>query len=146
MEAKRAAFLVAEEAYGHVHPLGIPRWRIASASRVGDMIHDLVERVRSAPVPADIEADPELLAVYWDELDRCTEPYLGIAIQRYEHCLETATATRWFDERSRRCEEALNRLDAVRYPTASELRGRPDYEPRHGAAPSAPSLEAAQDG
>ena len=146
MEAKRAAFLVAEEAYGHVHPLGIPRWRIASASRIGDMIDGMVERVRSSPVPAIIEADPELLAAYWEELDDVTEPYLALAVRRYEHCLETATSTRWFDERSRRCEEALHRLDAVRYPMASELRGHPDYEPRHGEPPTAPSLEAAQDG
>jgi hypothetical protein len=146
MQAKNAAFLVAEEAYGHVHPLGIPRWRIASASRIGDMVDGMVERVRGSPVPAVIEADPELLAAYWEALDRVTEPYLAVAIQRYEYCLETATATRWFDERSRRCEEALNRLDAVRYPMASELRGHPDYEPRHGAPPSAPTLEAPQDG
>jgi len=146
MEAKRAAFLVAEEAYGHVHPLGIPRWRIASASRIGDMVDGMVERVRGSPVPAVIEADPELLAAYWEALDRATEPYLTLAIRRYEYCLETATSTRWFDERSRRCEEALNRLDAARYPMASELRGHPDYEPRQGAPPSAPTLEAAQDG
>jgi len=47
----------------------------------------------------------------------------------------TATQVRWFDERSERCERELNRLDAVRFPTASELRGEPGYAPATGARP-----------
>lgn len=140
MAAKRAAFLEAEAAYDRVHPLAIPRWRIASASRIGDMVAGMVERVRSSPVPREIERDPELLAEYWRALDEATEPYLEVATTRYERCLATATATRWFDERSRRCEEALHRLDAARYPMAAELRGAPTYEPRGGAPPGASEL------
>ncbi len=146
MEEKRAAFQAAEAAYGRVHPLGVPRWRIASASRIGDMVAGLVEQVRGSPVPAVIERDPELLDAYWEALDGATERYLAVAQQRYAYCLETATATRYFDERSRHCERALNHLDAGRFPVAAELRGSPTYEAREGAEPGTPELDASREG
>ncbi len=142
MQAKLERFRVAEEAYGRVHALAIPRWRIAAASRVGDMLLGMVDRVRESPVPEEIQRDPELLALYWEALDRATEEPLELATRRYEVCLETATTTRWFDDRSRRCEEALNRLDAARYPIAGELGGGSLWETRAGAAPGAPALDA----
>lgn len=46
----------------------------------------------------------------------------------------------WFDARSGRCEQALNRLDAVRFPIASELRGSPTYTPDGAARPGPPEL------
>jgi tetratricopeptide (TPR) repeat protein len=138
MERKHAALRVAEAEYDRVHPLGIPRWRIASASRLGDMVLGIVESVRNAPVPEEIARDEELLAIYWEELDRAAAPYEQMAITRYENCLETATATRWFDDRSRRCEQALSMLDAQRFPIAAELRGGPSYEPRPSAEPGIP--------
>ncbi len=146
LDQKRAAFQVAEEAYGRVHPLGVPRWRIASAARIGDMVAGMVEEVRGSPIPAVIERDEELLQAYVDALDDATEPYLGIAQQRYTYCLATATATRFFDDRSRHCEQSLNRLDAARFPVASELRGSPSYSPRDPAPPTAPELDAPRDG
>lgn len=42
--------------------------------------------------------------------------------------------------RSGRCEQALNRLDAVRFPIASELRGSPTYTPDGAARPGPPEL------
>ena len=131
----------AEEAYARVAPLGVPRWRIAAASRLGDMYYAFLEQVNGAPVPEVIRDDPELLDIYEQTLIRVTEEPRRLAIQRYESCLATATNVRWFDERSRRCERALNRLDAVRFPIASELRGAPDYSPDDGARPGATRLE-----
>jgi tetratricopeptide (TPR) repeat protein len=133
---------VAEQAYERVHPLAVPRWRIASAARIGDMMNGLVERVRASPVPAELERDPELLAVYWEALDTATEPYLEVAVQRYEACLHTATAARWFDDHTRRCEEALSQLDAARFPLASELRGRTGWEASRAEAPVALELRS----
>lgn len=146
MRAKLERFRVAEDAYGRVHALAIPRWRIAAASRVGDMVLGLVDQVRDSPVPDVIARDPELLAAYWEALDEATEELHGIATQRYELCLDTAVMTRWFDDRSRRCEVALNRLDAARYPIASELAGRDGWQTTSGAEPGAPSLDPERDG
>ncbi len=141
LASKVEALRSAEEGYDRVHVLGIPRWRIASASRVGDMVMRIVDDVRGSPVPAEIANDPELLDLYWDELERAVGPHEQAAIVRYERCLRTATDTRFFDSRSRRCEEALNRLDSARFPVASELRGRPDLVPPGIAEPAAVRLD-----
>lgn len=135
---KQAMIRAAEDGYALVAPLGIPRWRIAAASRLGDMYLSLVDEVRGSPIPDVIARDPEAVARYEAELDRVTEEPAGVAIARYQSCLSTATSVRWFDERSRRCERALNELDAVRYPIAAELRGSPDYEGRAPARPGPP--------
>ena len=140
IEQKQVLLRDAEAAYGEVAPLAIPRWQIAAASRVGDMFQGLVAQVLESPVPDVIARDPELLDLYDDTILRVVEPLERVATQRYEFCLTTATRARWFDERSRRCEEALNRLDAVRFPVASELRGRAGYSPDAGAEPGAVEL------
>lgn len=137
---KMALLEEAASAYREVGRLGMPRWQIAAASRQGDMVMDLVEQVRDSPVPTSIARDPELLSAYLDALDDVAAPYEEVAIAGYERCLETATRARWFDERSRRCEEALHELDAARFPIASELRGEPTYRPASAARPSAVSL------
>jgi len=126
---KQRLIQAAEAAYGEVAPLGVPRWRIAAASRLGDMYLSLVEQVRGSPIPEVIAADDALLDEYLHALDQAVEEPSRVAITRYESCLSTATSVRWFDARSRRCEQMLHRLDAARYPIASELRGAPDYRP-----------------
>jgi len=138
---KQRMIAEAEAAYALVAPLGIPRWRIAAASRLGDMYLSLVQQVRRSPIPDAIARYPEAVAAYEDALDRVTEEPAGVAISRYQSCLTTATSVRWFDDRSRRCETALHQLDAVNYPIASELRGSPTYEPQAPARPGAPRLQ-----
>lgn len=142
LERKVELIQQAEAAYAAVAPLGIPRWRIAAASRLGDMYVSLVEEVRGSPVPEAIERDPELYRIYVEEgIDPAVEPFVDVAIARYEHCLHTATEVRWFDDRSRRCEQGLHRLDRARFPIAAELRGAPTYRPLDPAPPGAPELE-----
>lgn len=138
--AKRELIRGAEAAYALVAPLGIPRWQIAAASRLGDMYYSMLVQVRASPVPEEIARFPDVLDEYHHHLDQAVQPLEGVAVSRYENCLRTATQVRWFDERSRRCESALNRLDAQRFPIASELRGAPSYVPRTPARPGAPSL------
>ncbi|MFK7987429.1 MAG: tetratricopeptide repeat protein [Sandaracinaceae bacterium] len=137
---KMALLEDAAAAYREVGRLGMPRWQIAAASRQGDMVMDLVEQVRESPVPTSIARDPELLQAYLDALDDVAAPYEAVAIAGYERCLQTATRARWFDARSRRCEEALHELDSARFPMASELRGAPTYRPASAAPPAAVSL------
>lgn len=124
---KQRLIQAAEAAYAEVVPLGVPRWGIAAASRLGDMYLSLVEQVRGSPIPDVIASDDALLDEYLHALDEAVEEPSQVAVTRYESCLSTATSVRWFDERSRRCERMLHRLDAARYPIASELRGAPDY-------------------
>ncbi|MBX7191029.1 MAG: tetratricopeptide repeat protein [Sandaracinaceae bacterium] len=61
---KIATLHEAEAAYLRVEPLGIPEWRIAAAERVGEMYRDIIEDVRSAPIPDDIASDDVLLDLY----------------------------------------------------------------------------------
>ena len=137
LERKRALLAEAEEAYGQVAPLAIPRWQIAAASRLGDMRVRLARQILESPIPDVILRDDELLADYETRLIEVARPIELAAIDRYEFCMVTATRARWFDGRSRRCEEALNALDAARFPIASELRGEPDYQTETPAPPAA---------
>ncbi|MEC7519393.1 MAG: tetratricopeptide repeat protein [Myxococcota bacterium] len=137
LEEKQARLAAAEEAYARVAPLGIPRWRIAAASRLGDMRAELASQLLESPVPDAIARDDELLALYEAAILEVVHPIERAAIERYEHCLTAATRARWFDARSRHCEEALNRLDAARFPIASELRGEVGYRFAPPAAPPA---------
>ncbi|MBX3274725.1 MAG: hypothetical protein KF729_30945 [Sandaracinaceae bacterium] len=138
IERKQALIREAEAAYALVAPLGVPRWRIAAASRLGDMYLSLVTEVRASPVPDVIARYAEALEAYERALDEATEEPAAVAIERYQSCLATATDVRWFDERSRRCERALHQLDAAHYPLAVELRGAPSHEPPASAPPGPP--------
>ncbi|MGE0787620.1 MAG: tol-pal system YbgF family protein [Sandaracinaceae bacterium] len=141
MGRKREMIAQAEAAYGRVSELASPRWRIAAASRLGDMYLSLVDQIRGAPVPEAIARDPELERIYWDNIDDATEPIVALATQRYEHCLSVATQVRWFDASSSRCERTLNELDPGRYPIAAELRRDPELVPSDPARPGVPASE-----
>ncbi len=106
-----------------VPPLQSPAWMIASAARVGQMYRQFVDDFRDAPVPEEIENDPELFDIYVGALDEQSEPLQRQAIDKFEFCLTTATNVRWFNEWSRTCESELNRLNPRQYPLAAELRG-----------------------
>ena len=97
----------------------------------------LARQILESPIPDVILRDDELLADYETRLIEVARPIELAAIDRYEFCMVTATRARWFDGRSRRCEEALNALDAARFPIASELRGEPDYQTETPAPPAA---------
>ena len=58
-----------EALYARVEPLGVPTWRIAAAERVGEMFRSIADDVRTAPVPEEIAAVPELLDAYEDTLE-----------------------------------------------------------------------------
>lgn len=152
-----AALHAAEEAYDEIAPLAIPEWQIAAAERVGEMYRTIVDDVRSAPVPAEIEDDDELYGIYattlervldgssagadraWDTPDdvvctptstepSCTGAPLRQATEHFRYCLTLATRVRWFDDRSAQCERELHAMDAATYPMAAELRGTPVFD------------------
>lgn len=126
-EKKSKALEVARVEYNAIAPLKIPRWEIAAASRIGEMWRSFVDEFRDAPVPKEIEKDPELFDIYVGSLDEVSEPFVKQAIDAFEFCLIRATQVRWFDERSQQCEVELNRLSPRDYPLAAEIRGKPTY-------------------
>lgn len=135
---KQAALLAAEAEYNKIAelqvtvreglpPLTSPPWLIAAASRIGSMYISIIDAVQRAPIPEEIENDPELFDIYVGAFDEPLEPVRAQAVSKFEYCLTTATNVRWFNEYSRICETELNRLDPRRYPVAAELRGEPNY-------------------
>jgi tetratricopeptide (TPR) repeat protein len=102
-------------------------WQIAAASRTGEMYRSFVDEFRDAPIPREIERDPELYDIYVGALDDVSEPLQRQAIDKFEFCLKTATQVRWFNKWSRACEQELNGLNPTEYPVAAELRSEPNY-------------------
>src|SRR5690606_18014456 len=84
-----------------------------------------VDEFRDAPIPNEIERDPELFDIYVNALDGQSEPFVRQAIDKFEFCLITSTKVRWFNQYSRQCEEELNRLNPREYPLAADMRGTP---------------------
>lgn len=133
---KQAALRAAESDYakvaritasaGGVEMKSAP-WQIAAAARTGEMYRSFVDEFRDAPIPREIEKDPELFDIYVGALDDVSEPLQRQAIDKFEFCLKTATQVRWFNEWSRSCEHELNALNPRKYPVAAELRGEPNY-------------------
>ncbi len=124
---KGNALKAAEKQYNTIAGLDIPQWQIAAAARVGEMYRSFVDEFRDAPIPKEIEEDPELYDIYVGALDQKSEPFQKQAIEKFEYCLITATRVRWFNKWSRQCEGELNRLNPRQYPLAAELRGRANH-------------------
>ena len=136
VKRKQAALRAAEEDYATIARMTVNAggaemksapWQIAAASRTGEMYRSFVDEFRDAPVPREIERDPELYDIYVGALDDVSEPLQRQAIDKFEFCLKTATQVRWFNEWSRACEAELNGLNPTKYPVAAELRGEPNY-------------------
>lgn len=150
IQAKTEALAAAEAEYAKVADLRInltaevvyqsAPWQIAAAARSGQMYQSFVNAFRSAPVPEEIENDPELFDIYVDALDGQSQPLQAQAIQRFEFCLVTATNVRWFNEWSRVCEQELNVLNPREYPLAAELRGEPNNIRGSAGQPGAVAL------
>lgn len=156
LQEKRAALQEAEAAYNLIAELNVPQWQIAGAARIGEMYQTIVDDMRSAPIPEEIERDDELYGIYVDALEgalngsgpgpdgrpftpddiactpdsqepQCVSSPVRQAMSKFEFCLTLATRVRWYNEFSQQCEIQLNRLDAQRYPLAAELRGTASF-------------------
>ena len=136
VKRKQGALRSAEGAYAKVAKMTVnvggiqmksAPWQIAAASRTGEMYRSFVDEFRDAPIPREIERDPELYDIYVGALDDVSEPLQRQAIDKFEFCLKTATQVRWFNKWSRACEQELNSLNPTKYPVAAELRGEPNY-------------------
>jgi hypothetical protein len=153
---KRTALQTAEAQYNLIAELNVPQWQIAAAARIGEMYQTIVDQMRQAPVPEEIERDDELYGIYVDALEgalngsgpgpdgrpftpddiactpdseepQCVNSPVRQAMSKFEFCLTLATRVRWFNEFSHQCEVRLSALDSQRYPLASELRGTASF-------------------
>lgn len=107
-------------------PLPPPKWVIAAGSRSGLMWGDFVDDFRRAPIPEAWKKDPEIRGVYYDNLDRASEPYkVQHAKPALKYCLDLSVKYQYFDEFSRACEVWLARNYKAEYHVVDELRGAP---------------------
>ena len=118
----------------------MPQWLIGAASRIGQMYTAFVDAFDDAPVPTEIENDPELYDIYVGALNEQRTVFYNLALPKFEYCIITATRVRWFNQYSHTCEEELNRLNPTQYPMAAELRGEPGYVHRAVARPGVVEL------
>ncbi len=156
VKKKLDALKVAERQYNRIADMNVAAaggekvesapWQIAAASRIGEMYRSFVDEFRDAPIPKDIEKDPELFDVYVGALDEQSEPLKKQAIDRFEFCLKTSTNVRWFNKWSRTCEQELHELNPSEYPLASELRDDADYEVETLGWPGPIELVTGQEG
>ncbi len=140
LDSKKAALDAAEAAYNKLVALDVPQWLIGAASRIGQMYEAFVDAFDDAPVPTEIENDPELYDIYVGALNDQRQIFYNLAIPKFEYCIITSTRVRWFNEYSHTCEEELNRLNPTQYPMAAELRGLPNYVHRAVARPGVAEL------
>ncbi len=140
LERKKAALEAAEAAYNKLVALDVPQWLIGAASRIGQMYTAFVDAFDDAPVPTEIENDPELYDIYVGALNEQRTVFYNLALPKFEYCIITATRVRWFNQYSHTCEEELNRLNPTQYPMAAELRGEPGYVHRAVARPGVVEL------
>lgn len=137
---KQEALMAAKAAFERILQIEVPRWQISAAARVGEMWRSFVDEFRDAPVPREIESDPELMDVYLGALDEQSQPFVEEAKGAFRFCLETATQVRWFNDDLRQCELELNRLDPGGVKLAAELRGGATNQHRTPGRPG-PILE-----
>lgn len=107
-------------------PVPPPKWVIAAGSRSGLMWGDFVDDFRRAPIPEAWKKDAELRGVYYDNLDRASEPFkVGNAKPALKKCLDLSVKYQYFDEYSRACEVWLAKNYKAEYHVVDELRGAP---------------------
>lgn len=145
LQRKMAALEAAEAAFTRLdqEAVRVPQWLIAGASRIGQMYTAFVDAFDDAPIPREIESDPELYEIYAGALNEQREIFFRRAIPKFQFCLEMSTRLRWFNEHSRTCESELNRLNPTEYPLAAELHGEPLNVHRAVARPGEVGLGSA---
>ncbi|MCK6589564.1 MAG: tetratricopeptide repeat protein, partial [Polyangiaceae bacterium] len=136
VEKKRPAIQAAEKEYLKVvelQPVPPPRWVIAAGARVGGMWGKFVAEFRAAPIPKEWKGDgmvpgtdvsyAEIRGIYYDEIDKRSEPQKQMAKAAFETCLRYSVKYMFFDEYSRSCEVWLSKHYPQQYHLVDELRG-----------------------
>ncbi len=110
-------------------PVPPPKWVIAAGSRSGLMWGDLVDDFRKAPIPEAWKRDADIRGVYYDALDRASEPFkVNNAKPALKKCLDLSVKYQYFDEFSRSCEVWLAKNYKAEYHVVDELRAAPTLQ------------------
>lgn len=140
---KKAAIEKAEPEYIKIldlKPVAPPVWVIAAGSRAGLMWGNFVDEFRAAPIPDAWKKDAEIRGVYYDNLDRASEPFKSNnAKPALKKCLDLSLQYQYFDQFSRDCEVWLAKNYKAEYHVVDELRGAPTLS-NNGADDAVPPL------
>jgi tetratricopeptide (TPR) repeat protein len=102
---------------------------IATYARLAQISQNLSDALFTAAIPQDVRtgqfADDKVEA-FCDKMSEVAEPLDTTATKDYGVCLNKSTELGWFSEWSKMCERELGQINPNEYPTASELRAKPE--------------------
>ncbi|MGN6109467.1 MAG: tetratricopeptide repeat protein [Kofleriaceae bacterium] len=102
---------------------------ISAAARVAQISQNLSDALFTAEIPQDVrtgEFADEKVEAFCDKMTEIAEPLDNRALEGYGVCLDQSTKLGWFSDWSKLCERELGQIKPEEYPTASELRGKPE--------------------
>ncbi len=102
---------------------------IATYARLAQISQNLSDALFTAQIPQDVrtgEFADEKVEAFCDRMTEVAEPLDTRALQAYGVCLGKSTELGWFSDWSRLCERELGQINPNEFPTASELRAKPE--------------------
>ncbi|MBN2719453.1 MAG: tetratricopeptide repeat protein [Deltaproteobacteria bacterium] len=95
----------------------VPEWEMAAVEKFANQQYQLANAFQSFPVAGD-ESLRKHLSRYWKQT---AERYRQFALQTYEHCANITTKTRWYNDVSMRCFDALDELGSKKFSPLEEV-------------------------
>ena len=102
---------------------------IATLARIAQISQNLSDALFTAEIPKDVrtgEFADEKVEAFCDRMTEVAEPLDQTALTAYGVCLNKSTELGWFSDWSKLCERELGQINPNEYPTASELRSKPE--------------------
>jgi hypothetical protein len=102
---------------------------IAAAARIAQVSQNQSDALFTAEIPKNVRTGPyaeEGVEAFCDRMTEVAEPLDARALQAFSVCLNKSTELGWFSDWSKLCERELGQINPNEYPTATELRARPD--------------------
>jgi TolA-binding protein len=102
---------------------------IATFARMAQISQNLSDALFTAAIPENVrtgEFADEKVEAFCDRMTEVAEPLDKTALDAYGVCLNKSTELGWFSDWSKLCERELGQINPNEYPTASELRARPE--------------------
>jgi tetratricopeptide (TPR) repeat protein len=102
---------------------------IATLARIAQISQNLSDALFTAAIPENVrtgEFADEKVEAFCDRMTEVAEPLDKTALDAYSVCLNKSTELGWFSDWSKMCERELGQINPNEYPTASELRAKPE--------------------
>jgi tetratricopeptide (TPR) repeat protein len=120
---------IAESKYKAILEIRDNATSIATAARLAQVAQNLSDALFTATIPEDVrtgEFADDKVEAFCDRMTEVAEPLDKQALDAYGVCLNKSTELGWFSEWSKMCERELGQINPNEYPTASELRAKPE--------------------